>query len=135
MGLRCSRLSCQAEANASMQFDASLSQAMLIDLGPRTAGMPLCGEHAETRTAPVGWEIIDHRTGAGHTTWESTEQVVSEAVTERPSKRRPETDEPKKPAADEPGFSFKNRAEDDETPEELAPASPLLSRAFRAANG
>lgn len=135
MGLRCSRFSCSAQAVASMQFDADLSQAMLIDLGPRTAGMPLCDAHAETRTAPVGWEIIDYRTGAGHTTWESDAEVASQAVTARPAKRRPASDEAPKRPAGESGFTFKNRPEDEETPEELAPASPLLSRAFRAANG
>ena len=118
-----------------MQFDADMSQAMLIDLGPRTAGMPLCDAHAETRTAPVGWEIIDYRTGAGHTTWESEAEVASEAVTDRPAKRRPAGDEPPKQPAGKPGFTFRDRPEDEEPSEELAPASPLLSRAFRAANG
>jgi len=134
MGLRCSRFSCTAEAVASLQFDTSISQAMIIDLGPRTAGMPLCGAHAETRTAPVGWEIVDHRTGAGHTTWESPEVPAVDVVDERPTLRRPDSG-----AAPEDGkdhrFTFKDRLDEDETPDELDAASPLLSRAFRAANG
>lgn len=134
MGLRCSRFSCSTEAVASMQFDASLAEAMIIDLGPRTAGMPLCGAHAETRTAPVGWHIVDNRTGAGHTTWESSEAVVEKSVTERPAKRRPVSGDGASEAKEQ-GFTFKDRLGDDDTPEELAPASPLLSRAFRAAKG
>ncbi len=118
-----------------MQFDAALSQAMLIDLGPRTAGMPLCAAHAETRTPPMGWEIVDHRTGAGHTTWEAPDTVVSEAIPERPSKRRPASEPFPAQTAPEAGFTFSDAVEDEDTPEELAPASPLLSRAFRAANG
>lgn len=134
MGLRCSRFSCTAEAVASLQFDVSISQAVIIDLGPRTAGMPLCAAHAETRTPPVGWEIIDHRTGAGHTTWESPESPSAEVVDERPAKRRPDSGDAPEDGKDQ-RFTFKDKLDDDETPDELDAASPLLSRAFRAANG
>lgn len=117
-----------------MQFDAAAGEAIIIDLGPRTAGMPLCAAHAETRTPPLGWEISDRRTGAGHTVWESPDEPASDAVTERPPKRRPDQPQAKGSSGDtDKSFSFKDKLGDDETPDELDAASPLLSRAFRSA--
>lgn len=61
MGLLCARLSCRLEAAASLQFNADEAQVIIIDLTEPTGGIPLCADHVRSRTAPVGWSLVDHR--------------------------------------------------------------------------
>lgn len=61
MGLLCARLSCRFEAAASLQFNTDESQVIIIDLTEPTGGIPLCQDHVRTRTAPMGWTLVDHR--------------------------------------------------------------------------
>ncbi len=63
MSLNCARLSCGLAAAASVQFNADLAQVVIIDLSDTTVGIPLCHDHTRTRTPPVGWTLIDARTG------------------------------------------------------------------------
>ena len=107
-------------ASASLMFQAGEALVQIIDLADATAGIPLCAEHTRTRTAPVGWEIIDSRSPA-----RLDQAVVEPSVaevngpTERPPLRR-KTDEP---------FQWGRDAKtSDEV--DLAADSPLLQRAF-----
>lgn len=120
MGLRCARIECSEMASASLMFQAGEALVQIIDLADATAGIPLCAEHTRTRTAPVGWDIIDSRTPA------RLDQTVVEAPAddltgpdERPPLRR-KTDEPF-----QWGREAKTSADAD-----LEADSPLLSRAF-----
>ncbi|NNF56062.1 MAG: DUF3499 family protein [Acidimicrobiales bacterium] len=104
MGLICSRIGCREKAAASLQFDAERSTAVLIDLTHARNGMPLCERHASSRTAPVGWQMIDRRTGAKKLEMWSAEDEGKPAPdfaapTDRPATRRP-TDVPKRRADD-----------------------------------
>ena len=63
MSLTCARVSCGVAAAASVQFNAELAQVVIIDLSDRTIGIPLCHDHTRTRTPPIGWTLIDSRTG------------------------------------------------------------------------
>ncbi|MFW2383129.1 MAG: DUF3499 family protein [Acidimicrobiales bacterium] len=94
MGLICSRIGCREKAAASLQFDAERSTAILIDLTHARNGMPLCERHASSRTAPVGWQMVDRRTGARQMEIWSAEDEARPAPefaapTERPATRRP----------------------------------------------
>ena len=93
MGLLCSRIGCSSKAAASLQFNASQSTAILVDLTPSFGGMPLCENHANSRTAPVGWNIVDRRTGAGNlAVWSSEEEAPAKSAppAQRPPSRRPQ---------------------------------------------
>jgi hypothetical protein len=95
VGLICSRIGCREKAAASLQFDAERSTAVLIDLTHTRNGMPLCERHASSRTAPLGWQLIDRRTGAPQMEiWSAEEDGQSAAPafappTERPTTKRP----------------------------------------------
>ncbi len=59
--------------------------------------MPLCERHASSRTAPIGWQLVDRRTGARQMEiWSADDEGAPSlsfaAPTERPAARRP-TDE------------------------------------------
>lgn len=95
MGLICSRIGCREKAAASLQFDADRSTAALIDLTHARNGMPLCERHASSRTAPVGWQLVDRRTGAKtFEVWSAADDDVAvprfSPPTARPSARRPQ---------------------------------------------
>ncbi len=82
------------KAAASLRFDVERSTASLIDLTHARHGMPLCERHASTRTAPLGWQLVDQRTGAQQTEIWSAEDKGRpapdfEAPTDRPATRRP----------------------------------------------
>ncbi len=94
VGLICSRIGCREKAAASLQFDAERSTAILIDLTHARNGMPLCERHASSRTAPVGWQMVDRRTGARKMEIWSAEQEgrpapAFAAPTDRPAPKRP----------------------------------------------
>ncbi len=94
MGLICSRIGCREKAAASLQFDADRSTAVLIDLTHARNGMPLCERHASSRTAPIGWQLVDRRTGAKKIeVWSAEDDDVAvprfSPPTARPSARRP----------------------------------------------
>jgi hypothetical protein len=94
VGLICSRIGCREKAAASLQFDVERSTATLIDLTHARNGMPLCERHASSRTAPIGWQLVDHRTGAPQMEIWSTEDEERPAPafappTDRPAARRP----------------------------------------------
>ena len=104
VGLICSRIGCREKAAASLQFDAGRSTAVLIDLTHARNGMPLCERHASSRTAPLGWQMIDRRTGAKKLEMWSAEDEGKQAPdfaapTDRPATRRP-TEAPKRRADD-----------------------------------
>lgn len=63
MELLCARLRCRLEAAASLQFNTDDAQVIIIDLTDPTGGIPLCADHVKTRTAPVGWTMVDQRLG------------------------------------------------------------------------
>lgn len=127
VGLICSRIGCREKAAASLQFDAERSTAILIDLTHARNGMPLCERHASSRTAPVGWQMVDRRTGARKLEIWSAEDEGRPAPafavpTERPSTKRPADPQSR-------------RAEDTEVEEpvaaEPAPAVPTERPAAR----
>ena len=120
MGLRCARIECSEMASASLLFKADDSEVQIIDLAEATAGIPLCAAHTRTRTAPVGWDIIDLRTPARRET--TTVAPPAEGVVgpdERPPLRR-ESDAQ---------FRWGRGVEPGDQPD-LDASSPLLSRAF-----
>jgi hypothetical protein len=89
MSLRCARLGCEREAAASLLFKAEASEVHLINLAEATAGIPLCAKHARTRTAPVGWVIIDYRTPTQSELWSADAPPPSLlGPSERPPLRR-----------------------------------------------
>ncbi len=123
MGLRCARLSCGIEAVASMQFKNDIAEVHIIDLAEAVAGIPLCADHARSRTAPVGWSLVDKRSPAQADIWATEAPVPADAAPlGRPTRRR---------LADRAGFEFGREAEPASADAHLDAASPLLSRAFR----
>lgn len=123
----CARFNCQEVGAASLQFDTEGSRVLLVDLTETFAGIPICAHHATTRTAPMGWRIVDERTLSKQLELvDDVEESVAEAPTARPAMRRSEEASP---------FTWDRRARQeahnidvDEKPE-----TPLLSRAFRLA--
>jgi hypothetical protein len=105
-----------------MQFKNDLAEVHLIDLADATAGIPLCVEHARTRTAPVGWVLVDKRTPTQVDVWAVESPSVVRAPGARPPKRR---------AADPAAFEFGRQADQASAESGLDADSPLLSRAFR----
>lgn len=128
MGLRCARIECGEPATSSLLFKTALSEVHLIDLADATEGIPLCGPHARTRTAPVGWDIIDLRSPARAESWTSHEP--DDAV--QPD--GPDTRPPRRRATDQQfRWDRAARADDAEASEpstDLDAQSPLLARAF-----
>lgn len=106
-----------------MQFKNDVAEVHIIDLAEAVAGIPLCGDHARSRTAPVGWVLVDKRTPAQADIWATEAPAPANAApTGRPSRRR---------SADPSGFEFGRTAERASADAHLDAASPLLSRAFR----
>ncbi len=105
---------------------------MIVDLGDSTTGIPLCGHHTRTRTAPLGWAMVDERTGPIQPSlWNPEAPPPAQAgPTDRPSVRRPP----------EPTFAWEAVTAEVDAPAEpaevsdAAPTTPLLLRAFRNAN-
>lgn len=61
--------SCGTPAAAVMSFSYETAEIFLSDIAPpeNPAGTPLCTRHADSRTPPVGWTLVDHRrTGDRH---------------------------------------------------------------------
>lgn len=107
-----------------MQFKNDVAEVHIIDLAEAVAGIPLCVDHARTRTAPVGWELVDKRTPAQADIWATEAPAPTNAAPSgRPPRRR--TD-------DSRGFEFGRRSDEPATANaHLDVDSPLLSRAFR----
>ena len=126
MGLTCARYNCQEGGAASLQFDTAGSRVLLVDLTEKVAGIPVCASHAETRTAPMGWELVDLRTVIGQALLPQEETVAVREVgpSSRPSRRRTDFTSP---------FTWDRQAREEANHEASAeqPASPLLARAFR----
>ena len=128
MGLRCARIECGDQATSSLLFKAERSEVHLIDLADATEGIPLCGPHARTRTAPVGWDIIDLRSPARAESWNSVGPIDDEYP------EGPEARPPRRRATDQQ-FRWDRAARSDESisaesSADLDAHSPLLARAF-----
>ncbi len=59
--MRCTK--CRLEAAALLTFDYPQAQVWLDD-GVNGAGHPLCAQHADRFTPPVGWVLADRRASA-----------------------------------------------------------------------
>lgn len=105
-----------------MQFKNELAEVHLIDLTDVTAGIPLCSEHARTRTAPVGWEMVDKRSPSQVDVWATTAPEPAAVPDSRPTLRREH---------DAQGFHLGHADQEASNSAQLNAASPLLSRAFR----
>ncbi len=122
----CARFNCQEPGAASLQFDTEGSRVLLVDLTDTIAGIPVCAHHARTRTAPVGWVLVDDRTLTRQLELCQDDSAGSgNAPGSRPSRRRQEPNAP---------FSWDRKAREEAKLSAVAddPHSPLLSRAFRA---
>lgn len=128
MATVCARFNCQQVGAASLQFDTDGSRVLLVDLTETFAGIPICAEHALTRTAPMGWHLEDLRTVTKQIELVDDEsgEAPASAPTSRPAMRRQEEASP---------FTWDRRARQEANHEasEERPDSPLLSRAFRLA--
>lgn len=144
LSLFCARMSCRETAAASVQFNAEGAQVIIVDLADSVEGIPVCRKHVATRSAPVGWTLIDRRTfeqqrmlvaedGAAtrtpmiHSGRSATFAPTVSGPSKRPALRRPPTsggfpwgDDPTDPG----GASMVPAAVEDVS-------SPLLKRAFR----
>lgn len=125
MALRCAHIECSELAGSSLLFKAEQSEVHLIDLADATAGIPLCAKHARSRTAPIGWSIIDLRTPTQAELWSPDAPPPDvNGPPERPPLRRESDRE----------FAWGRAGEgaegDGGQPPELDASSPLLSRAF-----
>ncbi|MGH1503888.1 MAG: DUF3499 family protein, partial [Acidimicrobiales bacterium] len=87
----CARLSCGHQAAASLQFDADGARVVIVDLGDNNRGIPLCGHHTRTRTPPMGWTLVDERTGPVQPSlWNPAAPPPDQlGPTDRPALRRP----------------------------------------------
>lgn len=128
---------------------------MIVDLGDTTRGIPLCGHHTRTRTAPVGWTLVDERTGPIQPSlWNpAAPPPAQQGPADRPAVRRspeatfhwdehitdPEPVTAAEPVATDPDSADADRAEaarDEAVNDEAkkpSSATPLLARAFRNA--
>ncbi len=104
-----------------MQFKNERAEVHLVDLTDSFEGIPLCSGHARTRTAPVGWSLVDLRTPTQPDGWETEAPVVTATAGTRPPRRR----------SSDHGFEFGRQAHPMPPQEALDAASPLLARAFR----
>jgi hypothetical protein len=105
-----------------MQFKNDRAEVHIIDLAEAVAGIPLCADHARTRTAPVGWVLVDLRTPVVPDVWVTEPITFATPPASRPPRRR---------AADPPAFDFGRTGEPASADASLDAQSPLLSRAFR----
>ncbi len=104
-----------------MQFKNERAEVHLVDLTDSFEGIPLCSGHARTRTAPVGWSLVDRRTPTHPDGWESEAPSVAVTPGARPPRRR----------SSDHGFEFGRQKEPIPSQKALDAASPLLARAFR----
>lgn len=44
-----------------MTFDYTESAVWLLDIGAAGPGYPMCVDHADRLTPPLGWTLTDHR--------------------------------------------------------------------------
>lgn len=127
MAPTCARFNCQETGAASLQFDTPGSRVLLVDLTETVFGIPVCAAHARTRTAPMGWELVDLRTVTRQVEIATDEPLpVSDAGPEtRPSRRRDDFGSP---------FTWDRRSREEATVSAAPapPESPLLARAFRS---
>lgn len=117
-----------------MQFKNEVAEVHLIDLAEATAGIPLCADHARTRTAPVGWTLVDLRTPTQPDVWIIEDEP---SLDDAPPARRVEDQSsalnrrgPRDGAEPRMVRSGHDRAASD-NPRAFSPSGPLLSRAFR----
>lgn len=126
MGPVCARFNCQEPGAASLQFDTPGSRVLLVDLTDTVAGIPVCAAHAKTRTAPMGWELVDLRSVVSQVEMlmNETPAPTATGVETRPSRRREDFGSP---------FTWDRQAREDvgADREPNVPQSPLLARAFR----
>ena len=80
MARRCARLGCGEPAVASTLFLNESATIEIIDLVDATSGIPLCTAHTRRLTAPIGWELVDHRTPNRVDPW--AVQVIASAFAE-----------------------------------------------------
>lgn len=134
MGPVCARFSCEEPGAASLQFDTAASRVYLVDLTDAISGLPVCAAHAKTRTAPVGWELVDQRTAASRSESEDAQQresaTAAAEVAARRGRRRSDGD----PTGQGPVFTWdrKSREDGSHSLADDAPEGTLLARAFRA---
>ena len=63
MSRTCSRPLCSEPARAGIVYDATARLLTILDLyDAGTQAIPLCQQHADRLTAPVGWQTSDERT-------------------------------------------------------------------------
>ncbi|MDA3038018.1 MAG: DUF3499 family protein [Actinomycetota bacterium] len=78
MARRCARFGCGEPAVASTLFLNASSTIEIIGLADATSGIPLCSGHTRRLTAPIGWELVDHRTPNRVDPW--AVEVIASAV-------------------------------------------------------
>lgn len=63
MNAECARPSCAQQATVLLAYDPRGATAWLRDLvdAHPSMGLMLCGDHAETTSVPMSWELIDQR--------------------------------------------------------------------------
>lgn len=121
MSLTCARVSCGVAAAASVQFNAELAQVVIIDLSDRTIGIPLCHDHTRTRTPPMGWTLIDSRTGVRQgvmldtPTTDGTPSSSTDGPGDRPPLRRPL----------DRGFAWERAGDDPASRDRAIPPAPI----------
>jgi hypothetical protein len=145
MGMRCSRVGCNADAVASYCFDGRAALVWLDRLDPARglgAGV-LCRRHADTLTPPRGWHLQDRRPPAPRL-WDDRPPVpvqappatVGDLARERPHAPPTESLPFSEPETVEVSALLPNDVDEIEEPaaadidEMLVARTPLLVRAF-----
>ncbi|MCY4258399.1 MAG: DUF3499 family protein [bacterium] len=115
----CARTLCSATASAVLFINARELTVQLVDLDVTSdvGGVPLCKAHADAVVVPQGWELRDLRTPAFEPEFDA-EPTAELHPLEFPNH---EIAAPTKPAIQPEDTS------------ETKDATPMLSRAFRAA--
>ena len=122
----CARTLCSATASAVLFINARELTVQLVDLDVTSdvGGVPLCKAHADAVVVPQGWELRDLRTPAFEPEFDADEpEFDAEPTAELHPLEFPnhEIAAPTKPAIQPEDTS------------ETTDATPMLSRAFRAA--
>ncbi len=122
----CARTLCSATASAVLFINARELTVQLVDLDVTSdvGGVPLCKAHADAVVVPQGWELRDLRTPAFEPEFDADEpEFDAEPTAELHPLEFPshEIAAPTKPAIQPEDTS------------ETKDATPMLSRAFRAA--
>jgi hypothetical protein len=136
MGMRCSRVGCNADAVASYCFDGRAALVWLDWLDPARglgAGV-LCRRHADTLTPPRGWHLQDRRPPAPRLWDDRPPTPLAPAVTAT-ALRTVDDERPSAPLAESLPFAEVDDPETGEPPasdidEMLVARTPLLVRAF-----